>query len=114
MLVVRAPFLIWKGTAGWTSGNAFWIYWFLLHTFAFQATITYSIAVWFRYFTIVIAKRMLPIEDNFVARFILLLSILIGSWMAMVMCFCNISFIVSIRFFGLNLDDFLVSPVTFK
>ena len=97
---------------GWNSDNAFWIIWFLINACGFAWAFSLFCLILTRYVTIVVYKRILPVDDNFMATFLLVWTFGQGFWMSFVLLFSDKSFhVLSDNFNGLYIDGHQFSPV---
>ncbi len=92
MYAIGIPVISWQYFVGPISEFCYWIWWFALNSFAVQAGVNFFSSVVLRYLTIVVYERMLSIEDNFMALFMFINSIILGSISSMIHCLCKVSF----------------------
>ncbi len=108
------PVVLWKCMIGWNYDNVFWIYWSIMNSFAFQVIFSLTFIIGHRYWTVVVHKRMLNVQDNFLAKFLGSLSLILGSWHSLIMCQCNLSSFLVHRFRGQYLPGHSFSIMKFK
>ncbi len=97
------------------NGKVFWIMWSVSYTFGAQAFNTFAICIVLRHLTIVVYQRMLNIEDNFMAMFLLVANVGHAFFNGIVHNFCQVSFVQAAKFQGLP-PEFAEesSPLKFK
>ncbi len=108
------PVVVWRYMIGHINVMVFWTWLFTTSSFLFQAFVTIAFSLVFEFLTHVVWKQVLPIVDDVMARFTLLTSVIIGSWLSVINLFCQTNSVLAIKFIGRPLSLALDTPLGFK